>query len=332
MDITGTSRMTTDQRRVWQALLHSVGLRPDKPTDYTVLLWEDGQLAATGSRTGAIFQYFATAPACQGGGYLTAVMTELRQEAFARGLDHLFLYTKPENGGVFADLCFFPVAQTADVLLMENRRGGIRSFVASLPQPPQQGVVGAAVMNCDPFTLGHRYLLETAARECDRLYVFVVSEERGRFSASDRLEMVRQGIADLPNVTVCPTGPYLISNVTFPTYFLRDESRAEEIHCQLDMEIFAACFAPALGITRRYVGSEPLSPVTAAYNRAMQAFLPARSIEVREIPRQLLDGVPISASTVRALWERGDAAQLRRLVPDTTWRYLQRHYAMEGGG
>lgn len=332
MEITGTSHMTADQQQAWQALLRSAGLRPEGPAEYTVLLWEDGQLAATGSRKENIFQYLATAPACREGGYLTAVMTELRQEAFARGLDHLFLYTKPENGGIFADLCFFPVARTADVLLMENRRGGIRDFVASLPSPPQQGVVGAAVMNCDPFTLGHRYLLETAARECGHLYVFVVSEERGRFSASDRLEMVRQGTADLPNVTVCPTGPYLISGVTFPTYFLRDESRAEEIHCQLDMEIFAAWFAPALGITRRYVGSEPLSPVTAAYNRAMQGFLPARGIEVREIPRQLLDGAPISASTVRALWERGDTAQLRRLVPDTTWRYLQQHHAMEGGG
>lgn len=330
MEMVGTAHMTSRQRHAWQALLQDAGLHTDEAVDYTVLLWEDGQLAATGSRAGNIFKYFTTAPQYRERGFSAAVMTELRQEAFSRGIGHLFLYTKPENGQMFTNLCFYPVARTADILLMESCRGGIGAFVASLPKPPTPGVTGAAVMHCDPFTRGHRYLLGKAARDCEWLYVFVVSEDKGRFPAADRIELVRRGTADLPNVIVCPTGPYLISQVTFPTYFLRDTQRADDIRCHLDMEIFASHFAPALHITRRYVGTEPFSPVTAAYNRAMEAFLPGRGIEVREIPRKAIDGTPISASAVRALLGRGQAQTLHQLVPETTWRYLQQHRMIGG--
>ena len=221
-----------------------------------------------------------------------------------------------------------PGSRTEDVLLMENRRCGVADFVSSLVLPPVEGVTGAAVMNCDPFTLGHRYLIETAARECERMYVFVLSEERGRFPAADRLELVRRGTSDLKNVVVCPTGPYLISQATFPTYFLRDKADAADIKCRLDMEIFASRFAPALGITRRYVGTEPLSPVTEAYNRAMESYLPPRGIEVREIRRRAAGETPVSASEVRSLLGSGREDRLRQLVPETTLAYLRDNHLL----
>ena len=143
----GTAHITSRQRHAWQALLQDAGLHTDEAVDYTVLLWEDGQLAATGSRAGNIFKYFTTAPQYRERGFSAAVMTELRQEAFSRGIDHLFLYTRPENGQMFTNLCFYPVARTADILLMESCRGGIGAFVASLPKPPAPGVTGAAVMH-----------------------------------------------------------------------------------------------------------------------------------------------------------------------------------------
>ena len=164
------------------------------------------------------------------------------------------------------------------MLLMENRRDGIRSFVASLPPAPA-GNVGAIVANCNPFTRGHRYLVETAAGQCDFLYVFLVSEDRSFFSARDRLELARRNLADLPNVAVCPTGDYMISAATFPTYFLKDQSRAAECSTELDLKIFAEHFARPLGITRRFVGEEPFCPVTRAYNRQMLKLLPTWGIQ-----------------------------------------------------
>jgi len=311
----------------WEAFLAKAGLDADPGVEFTLLIWEGDEIIATGSRQDNILKCIAVDENHQGEGLTATLLTELRKEAFSRDLQHLFLYTKPKNRMMFESLFFYPVAQTADVLLMENVRNGVQDFVAELPKTEVSGTVGAAVMNCNPFTLGHRYLIETAARDCDWLHIFVLSEDKSQFPAADRFRLVQEGVADLKNVSVHPTGPYMISSATFPTYFIQDKSRKADIQCQLDLEIFSRYFAPAFGITRRYVGTEPLSPVTNAYNEALKAHLPGKGIEVREIPRKTQpDGEnPISASAVRALLGQGQAERLKTLVPESTYRYLQEH-------
>jgi len=262
-------------------------------------------------------------PMHQGEGLTGTLVTHLRQDAFTHGHRHLFLYTKPRNKAMFADLFFYPVAQTEQVLLMESKRSGLSEFVKGLEAPKTDGVIGAAVMNCNPFTRGHRYLIETAARECDWLYIFVLSEDRSQFPAADRLALVRAGTADLKNVTVHPTGPYLISSATFPTYFLKDQSQVENIHCQLDIEVFTRYFVPKFGISRRYVGTEPLSPVTNLYNEALARHLPQTGVELRLLERAEAGQAPISASAVRALLGKNQPDVLQTLVPETTFQYLK---------
>ena len=154
----------------------------------------------------------------------------------------------------------------------------------------------------------------------------VLSEDKSLFPTEVRRRLVEQGVADLKNVTVHPTGDYLISSATFPSYFIKDKSKVDDIQCELDLEIFSRHFAPALGITRRFVGSEPLSPVTNAYNQKMKEYLPPRGIEVYELERKETLGAPISASRVRALLEQKDADTLRQLVPPTTFAYLEEHF------
>jgi len=208
------------------------------------------------------------------------------------------------------------------VLLMEDRPKGIEKFLASLPAPATTGTTAALIMHCDPFTLGHRHLIETAARECDRVLVFVLSEDRGHFPAADRLMLVQKGTADLPNVQVLPTGPYLISAATFPTYFLKNTAAIPQVKCQLDLEVFTKYFAPHFSITHRYVGTEPNCPVTAAYNEALSACLPSHGIAVRQIPRLERGGTPISAGAVRQLLGTNQPDVLRAFVPESTFQYL----------
>lgn len=325
MHIESVSGLSRFKRTQWLALLTRAGLEPDEDWEQTALVWEEDTLVAAGSRRGNLLKCLAVDAARQGEGILSMVLTALRQEAFQQGHRHLFLYTKPTNAYLFTPLFFYPVAQTKDVLLMENKKDGIREFLNTLPLSPSSGTVGAVVMNCNPFTLGHRYLIETAAAECDRLYVFVLSEDQSRFSAKDRMDMVMLGTADLPGVTVLPTGPYLISAATFPTYFLKNREQAGQIQCQLDLEIFCKYFAPKFGITRRYVGTEPLSPMTKQYNDTLRQYLPQQGIGLREIPRLQKDGVPVSASAVRALLEAGDADALSALVPETTLTRLKQN-------
>ena len=306
----------------WEQLLKKTGLQPEAAPEYTVLVWDDGQLIATGSRDGNLLKYLAVDPMRQGEDLTATVLTQLRQDAFQKGIDHLFLYTKPRNRMMLQNLFFYPVAQTKTVLLMEDRKDGLRQYLASLPRYPEAETLGAAVMNCDPFTNGHRYLIETAAKDCDRLYVFVLSEDRGHFPAKDRLELVQAGTAHLDNVTVAETGPYLISAATFPTYFLPNRDLAGTAQCQLDLEIFAGILAPALGITRRYVGTEPFSALTDDYNRNLAQQLPAHGITLVQVPRMEQDGCAVSASRVRRLLQEGNLAQVRDLVPPTTYAYL----------
>ena len=323
MDLELSLRPGGRKPEVWKAFLALAGLEADEAVERTVLVWEDGQLIATGSRQGNILKCIAVDAAHQGEGLTGTVLTALRQDALEAGHSHLFLYTKPKNKWMFSSLFFYPVAQTADVLLMENRKNGITQFLDTL-STESGAVVGAAVMNCNPFTKGHRYLIETAAKSCDRLYVFVLSEDRSEFSAHDRMEMVRLGTADLPNVTVLPTGPYLISSATFPTYFLKEREKATQVQCLLDIAVFTKYFAPKFGITHRFVGTEPLSPMTNAYNEALKQHLPHAGIELHEIPRLEADGAPVSASRVRALLKEGNTAALSNLLPETTLQYLNK--------
>ncbi|MDL2327421.1 adenylyltransferase/cytidyltransferase family protein [Ruminococcaceae bacterium OttesenSCG-928-A11] len=289
------------------------GLRYDADIACTVVLLENGEPAATGSLAGNVVKCVCVAPNRQA---------------------HLFLYTKPENAQLFSGLAFYPLARTAKALLMENRRHGVSDFVASVRHPAAAGVVGCVVANCNPFTLGHRYLIETAAARCDFLYLFLLSEDRGLFSPAQRMAMAKAGTADLSNLAVVPTGPYLVSAATFPAYFLdgADVPDREDIGGELDLAVFGRHFAGPLGITRRFVGSEPYSPTTAAYNRAMHAMLPGYGVAVTELPRRAVDGAAVSASRVRALLARGQLMETRPLVPPTTFDYLQNMEEPDGGG
>ena len=306
--------------------LRSGGLRYDPSIGYTVNVLEpDRRIAATGSLAGNVLKCILVAPERRGDGLTGQVLTALTMEAARRGLQHLMLFTKPKNATLFGGLGFYEVARTGDVLLMENQRQGVRRFVQALPQPRPGARVGAIVCNCDPFTLGHQYLAAWAARQCDELYLFVLAENAGMFSPPQRMEMVRRGTAALPNVHVVSGGPYLITRATFPDYFLKDEQRAQrsELHCMLDLKIFYTCFAKPLGISVRFVGTEPYCSVTAAYNKRMQAYLPSLGVHVEELPRLERGGAAVSASHVRRLLSEGRRTEAAALLPESTRALLQ---------
>ena len=188
------------KKEAWAALLAKSGLEQAQ-AEYTVLVWEGEELIATGSRDGGILKCIAVEDAWQGQGLLAVVITQLRQNAFQAGHSHLFLYTKPQNEYLFTALFFHSIARTDKVLLMEDSAHGISRFLSSLGRT--EGECGAIVMNADPFTLGHRYLVEEASRRCEKLLVFVLSEDKGNFPASVRMELVRLGTADLRRCHMC---------------------------------------------------------------------------------------------------------------------------------
>ncbi len=210
----------------------------------------------------------------------------------------------------------------------------LQHFVKTL-EPYRRGngstLNGSIVMNCNPFTLGHRYLIEYAASKVDYLYIFVVEENRSYFDFKDRFELVKKGTSDLKNVIVLPSGNFIISATTFPGYFYKSSLKEAQIDCSNDINVFAEYIAPALNIKVRFAGQEPLDPVTNQYNEGMAEILPKHGIKFDVIPRKKDDdgaGV-ISASRVRKCLEEGKLDEIKHLVPATTYDYLLERYKKE---
>ena len=187
-------------------------------------------------------------------------------------------------------------------------------------------MTGAIVMNCNPFTLGHKYLIEQAVKQVDYLYIFVVEEDKSDFSFNDRLFLVEEDTKSLSNVSVLRSGKYIISAVTFPEYFIKDSLKEIPIDPSMDIEIFAKQIAPVLHISKRFVGHEPFDPVTRQYNQMMKSILPKHGIQLIEFERvndSVNGNALISASKVRALMKENRWEDIKTLVPETTYVYLK---------
>jgi [citrate (pro-3S)-lyase] ligase len=212
-----------------------------------------------------------------------------------------------------------------------NLQAYIDGIKADFPLTENDKTIGSIVMNCNPFTLGHRYLIEYASQKVDRLYVFVLQEDRSFFRFDDRIVLVRKGTADLENVLVIPSGEFMISALTFPEYFMKDYKKSIDFDATKDLHTFGNYIAKGLGITIRFAGEEPIDVVTAEYNRSMQRLLPEMGIEFHEIPRKTVDGQQVvSASKVRALMAENKWEDIRNYVPETTYQFLVENFKHKG--
>ena len=339
----------TDSRALAQLdlLLRKEGIRRDKNLDNIAGLYdEDYHLAAAGACFGRTLRCLAVASVLQGEGLLNQLVTHLVDYQCRKGNIHLFLYTKCSKAAFFESLGFHEIARAGEeTVFMENRRGGFERYLENLARETAEAPVkpaavpetsqlptGAVVLNANPFTLGHQYLLEQASASCGILHVFVVSENVSLVPFSVRYRLVREGCSHLHNVVFHSTGSYLISNATFPSYFLQDEESAIRSHARLDAALFSK-IAGALSISVRFVGDEPLSRVTGTYNEILLEESERQSTSESQgtmkkgcrlviLPRLEHGGMPVSASQVRSLIRKGHLRELQGLVPETTLRYL----------
>ena len=306
------------------ALLRAEGIRRDKNLDYSCGVFdEDGALIAAGSSFKNTLRCLAVSSEHRGEGLMNQVVSHLLERQTERGNSHVFLYTKAKNDRIFRDLGFYEIARVeGELVFMENRRDGFSRYLKGLAATRREGKCAAIVMNANPFTRGHRHLVERAAAENDALHLFLLSEEAGPIPFAVRKRLVREGVADLPNVILHDSGPYIISSATFPGYFLRDEDAAILAHAKLDLCVFGK-IAAVIGVTARYAGEEKSSHVTALYNETMAAELPALGIAFREIPRLTAEGETVSASTVRQAIHDGKLADIAFMLPESTRSYFE---------
>lgn len=341
MEIQTLNPTTPRQRQRIEAFLKRNALRFDDMHYYAAVTDDDGEMIAGGGLKGNVIKCVAVDDAHKGEAIANTLVSHLISHANQEGYSCIKLFTKPKNRQLFESLSFRLLAEAPEAILMETGIGGISNTVEALKkikeektnlttspsQPlttttPRRGVV---VMNCNPFTLGHRYLIEQAAKQVERLYVMVVREDCSLFAYTERKAMVEQGVADIENVSVIDGSDYAISRATFPTYFLKRLSDATDTQILLDLDLFRRHIAPALGAEVRFVGTEPTDELTRRYNELMMESL--GKDHVVQIPRLENGGVAVSASRVRRAMESNSLKEAAQLVPPTTLPYIIAHLA-----
>ena len=297
------------------------GLRLEE-VDYYAGVFKHGsdeEILAGGGLKGDVIKCVAVGKDLREEGFSSRLVSHLLSEASTAGYSSVKVFTKAENESIFADMGFKTIAYGGRAILMEYG-DGLKKYKEYLKKEEnlEGGTIGCIVMNANPFTRGHRYLIEQASQRCRRLYVIAVGEDCSQFSYAERVEMIRAGVVDLQNVSVIEGSSYVVSSTTFPTYFLKTRDEGTDTQIRLDLDLFARHIAPSLGASVRFVGSEPFDALTRRYNELMKAELPKRGIEVVEVER--LEG--ISASLVRRHLAEGAFSEAVGLEPRSTYSYL----------
>lgn len=313
--------LTRHELQQARALVERSALSFEENFDNLIGIFEEGILVAVGARDGNILKMLAIEGAHQGGALLGELVTELIRLGFAAGNDAFFIYTRPGNAPSFEALNFRHLVNHPQLALLEYGRG-IERYLERHRPLVKEGDNGAVVVNCNPFTLGHRFLIETAAARVATLYVFVVREDRSAFPFEVRLRLVSEGVADLENVVVLESSHYAISTLTFPAYFLKSSDPVAQIQMETDLLLFGRHIAPFFGIRRRFIGTEPYCRTTRIYGETMKRILPTCGVETVEIERRQTEGEAVSAYRVRQAMRREAYVSLQDLVPESTLSFI----------
>ncbi|CAK1222157.1 [citrate (pro-3S)-lyase] ligase [Fructobacillus evanidus] len=322
-------------KKDWQQFLTRQGLADFSDQelaglDQTFAIYDDReQMVGTGSIAGQTLKYLAvSAIGASRGTRFNRLVSTLETTLAQEGIFHLFVFTKVQYEQSFVHVGFATLAKTNAGLILEKGLPNVASFRAALPKKPDSAKrVAAVVLNANPFTKGHRYLVETAARKNDFVYVFVVEEDQSLFTTEERLRLVQEGTSDLANVKVATGGPYMVSSLSFPAYFLKDDSQRVSYQTRLDATLFKEQIAKPLGITSRYVGTEPLSQTTNQYNQALQEVLPPE-VQVELVPRMTEPAGSqqvISARTVRKAIQTGRVQDVADMLPAPSASFIEKH-------
>ncbi|MBS0985103.1 [citrate (pro-3S)-lyase] ligase [Acetobacter thailandicus] len=308
-------------------------LQTDENIDTFVLAHTtaDHRLAGCAGLDQNVIKCVCTSEEFRDAGLSLKLATEVIKCGLTAGYDDLFLYTKYSNIRLFRGWGFSTLVEIPGaVAFLHYDQAAFEHYIEALRAFRKEGALtGSIVLNANPFTNGHRYLVEQASKDCDIVHIFLVKEDVSLFSYQDRLTLVRKGVADLKNVIVHEGSDYIISHATFPGYFLKDRAAVNEQASAVDALMFRRYIAPALNVSVRYVGTEPLDKTTAMYNVVLRKFLStypcdSKPVELKELERKTCGPAVISASRVRELIKAGNFEAIKELVPPSTFEFIRR--------
>jgi len=311
----------------------------EKDIEKTIVVRNSKEIMGTGSYSQNVIKDVAINSNYQGQGILNTIISKLKKIINNEGYSKIFVYTQPANVEKFKYLGFKEITRLNKYpVFMENSIKGIQYSINQKKEKVKKIIynkfgsenldnydIASITVNCNPITNGHLYLIKKAAKENEIVIIFVLDEDLSLFPAEVRYNLVKKATSDIDNVIVIKAGQYMISHATFPNYFIGPDNEDErnKIFAELDVKIFTEYYARALKINSRYVGEEPYSPVTAAYNQALKKNLPEYDINIQVVKRKKNKGKAISASTVRQYIRDDKIDKVKSLVPKATFDYLK---------
>lgn len=299
------------EREAYTDFLERQGIKFEE-ADECFAIRDNGKIIATGAYKGSVIKLLAVDADHREEGFLPKIINRIKDELNSKGVKTTYIFTKPEYENMFNSLSYKTFAKTDLMLLLADNFDEYDEFINKVNEAGKFNA--CIVMNANPFTKGHRHLVEYAASRISNVIVFVVEEDRSKFSFEERFKMVEDGIQDIW-AEVMPGGKFIISDMTFPSYFLKDDTDIARAHASLDAEIFVSRIAKDLGLRQRYVGDEPFDKVTAMYNEELKK-RENEDFRVIVVRRHGVDGEIVSASRVRKLQE--DGGDFKKFLPQTT--------------
>lgn len=290
--------------------------------DASYIIRDAGEIIATVSVKKNLIKFFYIDDKYQGEGLAIELINSALEEIIAKGYRSYFVFTKAKNENIFTSLSMDTIEKTEDVVLLEGGFFKYKDWIETIKKDLDKDEYNAIVMNANPLTLGHEYLVDKALENDRDLIIFVLEEDASYFSTRDRYEIVKKHYQDNKRVHVYKSGPYIISRATFPTYFLKKDTDRLKVYTELDAKIFARRIAKDLNIKKRYFGSEPIDKVSEKYNEMMKKILFEYGIESEFINRKKLDAQYISASKVREGLET-DFDSIRKYLSQDVYEYIK---------
>ncbi|MBZ7977017.1 [citrate (pro-3S)-lyase] ligase [Campylobacter sp. RM12637] len=316
------------EREKLELFLKRFDLRCDEDIEYALVYEENEEIKASACISGNIVKCIAIYKSLQGNNFSATLLTQIADKLRELNINEYFIFTKPCNVKVFESLGLYLLCLTKDVALFENTKLNYENYKFELAKHYKRAKkIGSIVMNLNPMSKGHLYLIQKALKHCEILHIFILSEDLSMFNTKARLEIVRNELKDYKNIIIHESKNYIISKATFPTYFLKDNANVNEIYSRLDITLFATKIAPILGINMRFFGTEPKDKITKDYNQKAKEILKEFKIKFYEISRARINKKVISASRIRKIILNDkdylNNKELKSLCANSTYEYLK---------
>ena len=309
-----------EEQVILTAFLNKYDLDYELDIDYSILVYYQEDLIATASLANNVMKCFLVARDFIGQNITGIMFSHLVNVLSQKGINHYFVFTTPNNKDVFKSLNMKVLVTTMNTVLLEGG-DSIHNVLNNLKKEYNisNRKKSCVIINANPMTLGHMFLIETASKESEELLVFVVSEDLSSFPFSDRFKIIKEATSQFDNVTVLPTLSYLVSKITFPKYFLKEDQLIQDEQTLVDVMIYKEYYTKIFNIKKRYLGEEPLSFNTNKYNKVLKDHL---NDNLKIIKRKKAGSKVISASLVRKLIKANKISKIKKYVPLTTYNYL----------